>query len=68
MLEKIKFEDAMQQLDAVVKQLEGGEGTLDEMIALYEKGTKLIKLCNQQLDAYEAKIVKLAGDKEEPLS
>jgi exodeoxyribonuclease VII small subunit len=65
MVEKIKFEDAMNQLDGVVRQLESGEGTLDEMIAQYEKGMKLVKLCTQQLDAYEAKITKLSGEKEE---
>lgn len=65
MVEKIKFEDAMSQLDGVVRQLESGEGTLDEMIAQYEKGMKLMKLCNQQLDAYEAKITKLSREKGE---
>ena len=52
----IAFETA---LEAVTRKLESGEGTLEEMIALYEKGMELVKLCNARLDTYEKKIEKL---------
>lgn len=58
--EKVKFEEAMRKLDGVVKKLEAGEGSLAGMIALYEQGMALIKVCNDRLDAYEARITKLA--------
>ena len=58
--EKVKFEEAMAKLEGVVKKLESGEGTLQEMIEQYEQGMALIKVCNERLDAYEAKITKLA--------
>ena len=58
--EKIPFEEAMSQLDGVVKKLESGEGTLEEMIRLYEQGMRLVTFCNERLDAYEAKITKLS--------
>lgn len=58
--EKMKFEEAMTKLEGVVKKLEAGEGGLQEMISLYEQGMELIKVCGKRLDAYEAKITKLA--------
>ena len=59
--EKGKFEEAMAKLEDVVKKLESGDGTLAEMIGQYEQGMRLIKVCNDRLDAYEAKITKLAN-------
>ena len=56
---ELPFEQAMQQLSEVVEKLESGEGTLDEMIRLYERGMTLVKACEQRLDAYEATITKL---------
>lgn len=59
--EILKYEEALATLDGVVRQLESGEGTLEELIALYERGMGLVKLCNAQLDQYETKITKLAN-------
>jgi exodeoxyribonuclease VII small subunit len=59
MEQQIRFEEAMQKLSEIVEKLEGGEGSLDEMIRLYEEGMSLVKACETQLDAYEAKIEKL---------
>lgn len=59
MEEKLRFEEAMQKLSEIVGKLESGEGSLDEMIRLYEEGMKLVKSCEKQLDAYEATITKL---------
>jgi len=54
-----RFEDAMQQLSNIVSKLENGEGSLDEMIHLYEEGMTLVTTCERQLDAYEATITRL---------
>jgi exodeoxyribonuclease VII small subunit len=59
MEQQIRFEEAMQKLSEIVEKLEGGEGSLDEMIRLYEEGMSLVKSCEIQLDSYEAKIEKL---------
>lgn len=64
-LDKLPFEDAVAELERVAKRLESGEGTLDEMIALYERGMLLANVCNKRLDAYEAKITKLSALHEE---
>ena len=59
MEQQIRFEEAMQKLSEIVEKLEGGEGSLDEMIHLYEEGMSLVKSCETQLDAYEATITNL---------
>ena len=50
------FEESMHQLEDVVKQLEGGNATLDESLKLFEKGIHLANSCQQQLDAAEKKV------------
>ena len=59
MEQPVRFEDAMQKLSGIVEKLESGEGSLDEMLRLYEEGMRLVKACETQLDAYEATITKL---------
>lgn len=59
MEQSVKFEEAMQKLSDIVEKLEGAEGSLDEMIRLYEEGMTLVKSCERQLDAYEATITRL---------
>ena len=60
MEQQVKFEEAMQKLSKIVERLESGEGTLDEMINLYQDGMNLVRACESQLDAYEATIVQLS--------
>ena len=55
----LRFEESMQKLSEIVAKLESGEGSLDEMIRLYEEGMTLVKACERQLDAFEATITKL---------
>jgi exodeoxyribonuclease VII small subunit len=59
-LEKLSFEDAFQELEATVRQLEEGELTLDEAIALYERGMGLARRCGEALDAAELQMEQLA--------
>ncbi|MEA4870323.1 Exodeoxyribonuclease 7 small subunit [bioreactor metagenome] len=60
-----RFEESMQKLSEIVGKLESGEGSLDEMIHLYENGMTLVNDCERQLDAYEATIARLNGAAEE---
>ncbi len=54
----------MRKLSDIVGKLEGAEGSLDEMIRLYEEGMTLVKTCERQLDAYEATITRLNASAE----
>ena len=58
-LEKLSFEQAFGELEATVQRLEGGDLTLDEAIALYERGMGLARRCNDTLDAAELRVQQL---------
>lgn len=55
------FEDAMTELDAIVKRLEGGTGSLDDALKDFERATALVRFCNEQLTNAEKKIEILTG-------
>ena len=59
-----KFEDALEELEGVVEQLETGELALEESLAAFEKGVGLVKYCNQKLAEVEKKVEMLVKDKE----
>lgn len=44
------YEQAREELIGVVSQLEAGGTTLEESLALWEKGEKLAKVCQEWLD------------------
>ena len=59
---KLSFEDSLKELELIVKKLEGGETTLDEMLELFEQGIARTKECNAQLENAEQKISILMRD------
>lgn len=61
---EMKFEEAMAQLAKVVQTLESGEATLDDSIALFEKGMKLSKHCADILEKAEQKVIFLQNGAE----
>lgn len=48
--EQISYEDAREELIEVVRTLEAGGTTLEESLALWERGEKLAKTCQEWLD------------------
>jgi exodeoxyribonuclease VII small subunit len=61
-LENLTLEEALQQLDTIVRQLESGEGSLDAAVGLFEQGQLLVKRCQQDLDAKELRLQQLLDD------
>jgi exodeoxyribonuclease VII small subunit len=59
------FEEAMEQLEAIVHELEEGKIGLNEALARYEQGVKLLRQCHGLLKDAERKIELLAGLDEE---
>lgn len=53
---KVSFEKQITELEAIVKALESGDISLDESLALFEKGVKLTKSCQKMLDEAEKKV------------
>jgi exodeoxyribonuclease VII small subunit len=58
-ISKLSFEQALQQLEGIVQQLEKGQVPLEESIAFYEKGTALKAHCESKLRDAEARIEKI---------
>jgi exodeoxyribonuclease VII small subunit len=58
---ELTFEQAFRQLEEVVRQLESGELSLEQSLALFEKGMRLAKLCEGKLDQAQQKVSQLAG-------
>ena len=50
------IEQAMERLERLVAEMEAGQMPLDTLIAGYEEGVKLVRLCQEKLDAAEQKI------------
>ena len=48
--EKLSYEDAREELIGVVAQLEAGGTSLEDSLALWERGEKLARICQDWLD------------------
>jgi len=57
--QETSFEAAFAELEAVVQRLEEGELSLEESIALYERGQALARLCQERLDQAELRVEQL---------
>lgn len=64
---EISFEDALQKLETLVRELESGRIKLDDAVAAYEQATVLKKFCEEKLKAAQLKIEKLEVSPEEEL-
>ena len=59
------FEEAVRQLEQVVKDLESGDKTLDDALALYKRGRALSEVCDQYLQQAELTLKQWDQDKAE---
>lgn len=59
-VEKLSFEDALEELEAIVRKLETGESPLEDSIAAYERGTALKRHCEEKLRDAQIKIEKIS--------
>ena len=57
---KVSFEKALERLEQIVSQIEGGQVPLEESIEKYAEGMALLKTCRTILDSAEKKIQVLA--------
>ena len=60
---KLSFEVALGKLEAIVESMESGEVPLAELLAKFEEGTKLLKVCEGRLKEAELKIEQLKKQK-----
>ena len=59
---KLSYEEARDALADVVESLESGPSTLEESLALWERGEELAKVCQQWLDGAKAKLAKAKSE------
>jgi len=61
-VEGLSFEQALDQLDQLVRRMESGELGLDESIAAYRRGAELARLCQDRLAVAEQQMQKFDED------
>jgi exodeoxyribonuclease VII small subunit len=54
--ESLPFDQALKKLEAIVEAMEGGDLPLETMLAKFEEGTRLAKLCQSRLEEAQLKI------------
>lgn len=57
----MSFEDALGELERIVRSLEEGRGKLDDSIAAYERGMALRRHCEAKLREAQAKVEKITA-------
>ncbi|HEY9154215.1 MAG TPA: exodeoxyribonuclease VII small subunit [Opitutaceae bacterium] len=62
--ETLSFEDALEQLEAIVEAMEAGDVPLADLLAKFENGNKLLKICEARLKDAEMKIELLKKQKD----
>jgi exodeoxyribonuclease VII small subunit len=60
------YEQARDELTAIVARLEGGEASLEESITLWERGEALATVCQDWLDGARRKLAKATAERAEP--
>lgn len=53
------FEENISRLEEIVSMLERGDAQLNDSLALFEEGTKLVTICSSMLEKAEQQVVKL---------
>ncbi len=61
-LEEMTYEQAFAELEAIVTRLENEEQSLQDSIALFERGQALAQYCNELLEQAELRVRQLSGD------
>jgi exodeoxyribonuclease VII small subunit len=57
----LTYEAALQELEALVARVESGQLPLDDLLAGYQRGAELLKICRDKLQAVEQQIKVLDG-------
>ena len=61
------FEQALAELEKIVKKMESGDLTLEQALATHKRGLELAKFCQQRLEAAQQQVKVLEGEVLKPL-
>ena len=56
---KEKFEDALDKLENIVREMEAGEMPLDSALKSFEEGVRLIRFCSAKLEDTQRRVEQL---------
>lgn len=56
---KEKFEDALEKLENIVREMEAGDMPLDSALKSFEEGIRLIRFCSAKLDETQRRVEQL---------
>ena len=59
---QLTYEQAMSELETIVAALESNKGSLEESMALFERGHALVQHCTALLDKAELKVRQVSGE------
>lgn len=62
---ELTFEEAMEQLEEIVEELEEGDVPLEKAIDYFQEGMKLSKLCGEKLTNVQDKMTKILSEENE---
>jgi exodeoxyribonuclease VII small subunit len=62
------FEEALKELEIIVKKIDSGEETLESAINSFERGSELKKHCQSKLDQAKLKIEKIIQNSSEKIT
>ena len=65
--EKLTFEGALQKLEKLVDEMEGGTLPLGEMMKRFEAGRKLSAFCTTELESIRQRVEKVVSAPNEPV-
>ena len=58
----LPFEEALKKLEAIVEAMEAEDLALETLLAKYEEGTRLVRVCQEKLAEAELKLQQLEQD------
>lgn len=59
---RVRFEDALRDLEETVQRLESGELSLEDALAAFERGVGLVRVLNEKLAEVEQRVEVLMRD------
>lgn len=62
--ERPDFDASMDAIESIIEQIESGELTLEEQLAAYERGARLLKQCRGLLDVAEQRVEQIDAELE----
>ena len=63
-LEKCRFEECLNKLDSIVREMESGNVPLEDMISKFEEGSAIASICHKKLNSLKQKIEMLQPGRE----